>query len=396
MRNLVKEYVSSGKTLDNLKDEFAIGVNENEGMYCLNYNQIDSPKTNEIVRQCRGIVLDKITLDVVHYPFFRFYHFDEVPEERKRFNWNNAEALEKIDGSLFGVFYHNGSWHISTRSQIGGNNMLSIGILTFGDLFDKAIRMSREEFFNVLDENIDYIFELCGPENQIVTPYDEDYLYLIGARDKKNDFEEIDIDEIHIPFNHIRKPKRYPLFDDKGNFIGFDAMKKMASDVENPTDEGYVVVDYKSYNNEFGYYPRTKVKNPSYVALHHLRGTFENNGLNYGGIVNILFKGEKDEVLATFPMFEDKFNEIEKKYHNFMNELENEIKRLKSFFDLPAEKRVDKEIKKEFALTIDKRFSSFLFAMFNHNQSLREYIEKTSSAKSSFFKDMYEHYISKW
>ena len=396
MRNLVKEYVSLGKTLEDLKKELFISINENEGMLCLNYNQIDSPKTNEIVRQCRGIVLDEDTLDIVHYPFYRFYNFEEVPEERKLFNWNNAEALEKIDGSLFGVFYHKDKWHISTRSQIGGQNILAIGVLTFGDMFDKAINMPREDFFNVLNKDIDYTFELCGPENQIVTPYKDTTLYLIEGRDKKNDFKEIDINNINIPFNNIKKPKRYHLFDDNGNFIGFEAMKKMAANVDNPTDEGYVVVDYKSYNYEFGYYPRTKVKNPSYVALHHLRGTFENNGLNYGGIVNIIFKGEQDEVLSTFPMFENKFKEVEEKYNKFMNELENEISRLKSFFDIPMEKRNDKNVKKEFALTINKKFSSFLFAMFKYNQSLREYMEKESTLKNSFFKTMYENYISKY
>lgn len=397
MINLIKEYINAGKSFDDLKNEFAINVNEKDGMICLNYDQIDSPKSDSLVRQCRGIILDKNTLEIVHYPFYRFFNFEEMPEERKKFNWNNAEALEKIDGSLFGVFYHNNKWNISTRSQIGGENMVSIGLLTFGDMFDNAIKVPREEFFNALNKDIDYTFELCGKENQIVTPYKETSLYLIGARDKKNDFKEIDIDMIDISFNHnIKKPKRYPLFDSEHNFIGFDAMKKMATDVDSPTDEGYVVIDYQSYNDDYGYFPRVKVKNPSYVALHHLRGTFENNGLNYGGIVQIIFKNEKDEVLSTFPMFEEVFNKVEMQCFKFDEEINAELAKLKSFYDLPMEKRQDKEIKKQFALSMNKKFSAFLFATFNNGISLREYYESESLKKKSFFKMMYENYISKY
>ena len=104
MKNLVKEYINSGKSFDDLKQEFGISCNIFDNLICLTYSQIDSPKTAPIVRQCRGLILDKNTLDIVHYPFFRFYNFEEVLEERSKFNWSKAFALEKVDGSLCGVF----------------------------------------------------------------------------------------------------------------------------------------------------------------------------------------------------------------------------------------------------------------------------------------------------
>lgn len=152
MKNLVKAWIESGKTFDDLKTEFGINVNEFDNLICLNYDQIDSPKTADIVRQCRGIVLDKNTLEIVHYPFFRFFNLDEVLEERQKVNWDNAVATTKIDGSLFGVFYANNKWNICTRSQIGGTNILTIGMISFGDLFDMAIKpYTRDEFFAKLD-----------------------------------------------------------------------------------------------------------------------------------------------------------------------------------------------------------------------------------------------------
>ena len=95
MINLIKEYIESGNSFEDLKTEYSINVNEFDNLICLNYDQIESPKSPNIVRQCRGIVLDKDTLEIVHYPFFRFFNLDEMPEERQKFNWNNAFGLQK-------------------------------------------------------------------------------------------------------------------------------------------------------------------------------------------------------------------------------------------------------------------------------------------------------------
>ena len=78
MRNLIKEYLEAGHTFEDLENEFAISANQVENLICLNYSQIDSPKTVPIVRQCRGTIIDADTYDIVHYPFFRFYNFEII------------------------------------------------------------------------------------------------------------------------------------------------------------------------------------------------------------------------------------------------------------------------------------------------------------------------------
>lgn len=404
MKNLVKEYIASGKTFEDLKNEFGISANEFDGMICLNYSQIDSPKTVPIVRQCRGIIIDKETLEIIHYPFYRFFNFDEVLEERTQFNWDNAVATTKIDGSLFGIFTVKNKWNICTRSQIGGYNNLTIGMLTFGDLFDKAIEpYTRDEFFAMLDKNIDYTFELTSPYNQIVTPYTETNIWLIGARNKES-FDELNIKDVYnaMPVELkacIKMPEFYPLIDPlTKKFRGFEEMKKLADNCPNPTDEGFVVVDFSSYNKEFNYFPRIKVKNSSYVALHHLRGTIENGSMNYGEILNLIWKNEQDEVLANLPQFKQFFDEVETKYKNFIEELSIALNNVAFFFLIPMDKRTDPAIKKEFALAIDKRFSAFLFNMFNKGLTFRECIDNEAAKNSNngFFKKFWENHVSKF
>lgn len=404
MKNLIKKYLNY-KSLTDLNTEFGISSNEFNNLIVLNYSQIDSPKTDPLVRLCRGIIIEKNTYNIVHYPFYRFYNFEEVIEERKKFNWDKAVATQKIDGSLWGVFNYNGEWYISSRSQIGGFNKTNFGEITFGDIFDKAIYpFSRDEFFACLDKNLDYTFELVSPYNQIVTPYNDCNIYLIGLRDKSNDFKEISLIEAKniehiaalINAEIIKMPKIIPLVDENGKFRGFEEMKQLA-ETGNATDEGFVVVDWSSYDNEMGAFPRVKVKNSSYVALHHLRGTVENGSLNYANILNIVFKNEQAEVLTTFPAFENIFSEVEKKFNNFLQDFNKNFNEIKNFFEIPAEARLNKDIKKEFAMKINKKFSTFLFFMFNKNiNTLHNAINIMSNDKDSFWKSFWENYISKY
>ena len=397
MRNLVKEYIESGKTFEDLKAEYGINVNEFDNLICLNYDQIESPKSPDIVRQCRGIILDKDTLEIVHYPFFRFFNLDEMPEERQKFNWNNAFGLQKIDGSLFGVFNFKGKWYITTRSQIGGLNKVTIGMLTFGDIFNMAIKESREDFFAKLCPELDYTFELVSPYNKIVTFYSEPALYIIGVRDKTNEFKEINVSEIcdDLP-EYIKHPELFSIKDPHGNFIGFEEMKMMANSLENPTDEGFVVVDYSSYNDEFGYYPRIKVKNGSYVALHHLRGSMENGTLNYGSILEIVWKNEQDEVLANFPEFKPFFDEVKEKFDKFMEAEKIAEDKVATYWNIPMEWRIETSIKKNFALSIDKQWSAFFFGMFNHGKTFSEWIDLQTGKYKNYHKKLWEEYISKF
>jgi hypothetical protein len=400
MRNLVKEYIESGKSFDDLKNEYAISVNEFDNLICLTYDQIESPKSPNIVRQCRGIVLDKNTLEIVHYPFFRFFNLDEMPEERLKFNWNNAFGLQKIDGCLFGAFNYNNVWYITTRSQIGGMNFASNGMLTFSNIFDMAIKDAREDFFAKLNPELDYTFELVSPYNKIVTPYPEPALYIIGVRDKANDFKEMNISEIYnsLP-EYIRHPELFSIKDPHGDFIGFEQMKALANGLENPTDEGFVVVDYSSYNDEFGYYPRIKVKNNSYVALHHLRGANETSGLSYGSILEIVWNNEQDEVISNLPALQPFFDEVMIKFANFDEAFSNDYTKLcdAGFFKMSMEERVIPKNKKNFAMAVkDSKFKNFFFNMWLKDRTFKEDVENNCSIHFKYFKKMWEDYVSKF
>lgn len=404
-KNLVKEYLeSSNHSLESLKNDLRISSRifstKHGDLVILSYSQIDSPKTDPVVRMCRGLVLEMNTWNIVSFPFYRFYNFEEVPTERVQFNWKNSVATEKIDGSLLEVFNYKGEWLISTRSMIGGENQIdSIGT-TVNKIFDLAINpLTRDEFFERLNPNMSYIFELVSPFNQIVTQWKESNLYLIGGRNL-SDLKEIQYSEIYQNFDSVLKnlikiPKIISLFDSiKNDFVGFEKMKMLA-ETGNSQDEGFVVVDYSSMN-EVNSFPRVKVKNSAYVALHHLRGSLENGTPQYDRILTLIFNKEEDEVLANLPHLKPTFDQVREKLNKFLAIFNSELALIKDELNNPDSVN-SPEKKKEFALKI-KQFSytPLYFVMLKMKVKSFEELVKVQLANSvPVFDKLWDNYISK-
>ena len=405
MKNYVKEYLDSGKSLTDLKEEFGIDKRVyDDGLVIFSYSQIDSPKTNPLVRMCRGLILEKDTWNIVNYPFYRFYNFDEVFEERTKFNWDKAVATEKVDGSLLSVFNYKSKWYIATRSWVGGDNAVNALGMTFNDIFDKAVLpYTRQEFFETLDPNCTYIFELVSPWNMIVTPYEKAALYCIGGRNKI-DFQEDSFESIYNKtwssnkFKDIIKiPKVISLSNSDGSFKGFEEMRNLANSV-GEKDEGFVVTDFSSLLD--GSFPRVKVKNSSYLVLHHLKGTLENNAINFGEILTIIYKNEQDEVLASLPQYKDIFADVEAKWKVFKSEFEAALNDpcFTKFWEMDEISRKDPANKKDFALAVNngiyKKFSQYLFVCFNKGyNTLKECFENDKKPIHDVLKTIWDKYM---
>lgn len=55
----VQEYLTNGKSLEDLQSEFGLNISRhpNLPLVILNYDQIESrPKSHPIIRECRGLV----------------------------------------------------------------------------------------------------------------------------------------------------------------------------------------------------------------------------------------------------------------------------------------------------------------------------------------------------
>lgn len=314
----VQKYLRSGKTLENLNNEFAIKCNEFEDLVILNYDQIKSTKTDKIVMECRGLILQKDTWNIVCKSFKRFFNYGEALEITDKFSMNgNVYALMKIDGSLISLFSHNNKWIMATRGTINGTGQVNTFNMTFKELFDKTVEQ-YPNFYDKLDKNLVYIFELTSPENRVVTPYTDRKLNLLTIRDN------IEFKEFYYEFIEkwayalgVDIPRRY-------SFKSISEIVRMAAEL-GEMQEGFVCINYDQFEN--GDFCRVKVKNPAYVAISHIK---ESSSSSLSALMQLVITGETSEFLSYFPEFKQYTNRLEKEFNHYKTVVENDFEVMKS------------------------------------------------------------------
>lgn len=275
---------------------YCLHINEDDNFALLKYNQIDSDFTLDIVKECRGLIIDKNTYEPVALSFVKFFNVQEPLADT--IYWKESRVQEKVDGSKMLVWYniYESKWQISTSSNLDAYkaNVSDFGI-TFGQLFDRALETLKiDNFYEMLDKNFCYTFELVSPESRVVVPYKKTKIYFIGLRYVPT-FIECNPDSAEHICKVVPRPKEFPLPNLKSCLTATEAMGY--------DQEGFVVVD-KNWN-------RVKIKSPAYVAAHYLK----NNGVNSRSrILSIIEKNEQAEFLGLFPEYKDMFDEIETKY----------------------------------------------------------------------------------
>lgn len=291
--------------LSALVAEFSLSVNEwidKEGqiLYVLNYDQIESPKNHQITNECRSLVVtQKQDGDwiVVSRSFDRFFNYGETQEQH---DITKMIAYEKVDGSIVSLFFWKGDWLYRTRSMIMPTSSVNGWETTWKDLIEPVLLEKGFKEYCHSPYNT-YIFEVVGRENRVVTKYAESAAYLLAVR-------------CNITGNYLRflskdaelrgwkSPKSY-------KFTCFSECVNAAKALRE-LNEGYVLYD------EFGE-PKIKVKNPAYVAAHHLRG----EGLNPKRLMQLVIMNEKDEYLSIFPEDTEHFEKYVEGYNTMLQEM---------------------------------------------------------------------------
>lgn len=327
------------KTLDDLSLELAVQVTHHptDDLVILNYDQIDSPKTHPVIRECRGLVLEKGTWKVVAKSFNRFFNWGEVIDEMNDFDFSNFVSQDKEDGSLALIYYYNNEWRANTRGSFALDKM-QFQEFTWQEGMCQAMGISNlQELDSYLDRNFTYVCEFCSLWNKVVRKYDVPKMYLITA------FQgcyELSWEELEIPQKVMLGVKR-------NEFKTIEEIQRFLREQESndPTYEGIVIRDI---NNN-----RWKIKNVTYLSLHKMKGNGDNM-FNPKHLLPFIMTGEDAELLLYFP-------EVEEKYNYFKQQVN------KLFFDLEEIWTSNKDIfnQKEFALSIKGKtpFTGILFNM---------------------------------
>lgn len=318
-------------------EPYCLSIKENNNFAILKYSMVDSDFSLDIVKECRGLIIDLNTLEPVALSFYKFFNVQE--EFADKINWKKCRVQEKVDGTKILLWYnkYDSKWQLSTSGELDAYaaNVSDFGI-TFGQLFDRAIK-HYNNFYDLLDRNFCYTFELVSPESRIVVPYKTTKIYFIGLRYVPT-FIECNPDTCEAVAKIVSRPKEYQLNSlsdclSATNRMGFD-------------EEGFVVVDDTWH--------RVKIKSPAYVSAHHLR---MNGATSIGRVLEIIEHGEQSEFLGYFPEYTEIFEDVENKKSEFFNYLKDAISNVK----VQVHNGLDRKALAEYILTQYKDISAFLF-----------------------------------
>lgn len=298
------------------QEPYYIKIKEDGPYVMFSYDQIRSDFSYTIVRESRGIIFRKgeWAYPVCH-AFDKFGNYGEsyAPD----IDWATAFVTEKVDGSLIKVWWDNG-WKVSTNGTIDATKaeINNVKVHNFREYFELALerhmparifRTSFQDFTAALDENLTYMFELVGPYNRVVVPYDEPDLYFLGARNKFTGEEFNCSAEITgaLGLGIFKRPAVYSL-------TSLDDCIK-AAELKTWDDEGFVVCDVN--------FNRVKIKSPAYVMAHFMRN---NNVITRKHLIRVILENEVEEFLCYAADYKDELVKTQKlmsAYHRIGNQL---------------------------------------------------------------------------
>lgn len=159
------------------RDEFVVA--EREGYTVINYNVMmaDSFDCN-IRRECRGIIFDSKTGDIIRRPFHKFFNVNERAETQDNvIDLSRPNAiLEKLDGSMIAPFIVDGK-------MIWGTKMGSTDVAKPVEDFVARNPIYADFALGCLSSGLTPIFEWCSRKQRIVLDYNEDQLILTAIRE---------------------------------------------------------------------------------------------------------------------------------------------------------------------------------------------------------------------
>ena len=298
----VQKYLKEN-SLDALTEEFGIKVfpfitDKGDTLYVLNYCQFGSPKLHPIIKECRSLVLDS-NFELVSRSFDRFFNYGE---SGCTLDLNDeVEFVEKADGSLIGVFQYKGDIYWRTKSLINPDNVQLIlpgevdTELSWGSIFDESFSgggrfIESDGVIDFFKENPDHtlILELCSKHNKVVIDYEVASLKLLSVRNRVTGeyVPQYALDYIANKLN-VDQVERFTI----------STMEDAIELIDRYNQEGSLVEGFVVYQNDI---PVSKLKNPTYVAAHHLKGEVMPTPRI---ATDMVIDNETDEFLTLFPEY---------------------------------------------------------------------------------------------
>ena len=339
--------------LETLQSRFRIKASQDKQypeLYCLKYSQIESPMSEIVVQQCRGIIVDSSKdWEIVSYAYNKFFNHGEALAAE--IDWSSAKVYEKLDGSLMTLYFYNGCWRVQSSGSPDASGEVNGFSFTFADLFWRVWNELGYKLTGV-DEDYCYSFELMTLYNRVVVDHKINRLVLHGVRNIKT-LEQFEPSKFSDRYGW-ELVKTYPL-------RSWKEVTEAADELDPFVSEGYVVLDRQ--------FQRVKVKGLKYTAYHYLR-----DNMSPRKMLEVVLANEGSEFLTYYPEWDKLYDEISSKYNALVSEIEEAYAKYRSI-----------EGQKDFALQVkDLPYSGVLFSLrAGKATSVKESLSKATLQKVS-------------
>ena len=370
----ILEFLNSNKNWEELltNEPYYIKIKKDNEYILLQYTQFLSDFSYDIVKECRGSIFKKVEDNYVCVcaPFTKFFNLGE--EHAAHIDWNTATVLEKVDGSLIKVWYDE-VWHVSTNGTIDAYKAAaSRGQYSFGELFEKAIAMSVNDFMADRSKNVTYLFELISPLAPLTVQYNTTAVYYLGAIGN-NTFHEYG-NSLYEPFPNCKLPKRYKLYSEEECLKAVECMTA--------NEEGFVIVD-----DDFN---RVKIKSPEFLKAFHF---INNNQCSIKAVLKAIMEENYDDLVAYQHGEVKKFSQkVYKAYNSYFEDL-NDIK-IKAIED--SSKLDRKSFHEKYSNTVGYNYAMLIKSSVDKKydiQSVYDYMTKLYTHRYNHFENVIKAYM---
>jgi RNA ligase len=287
---------------------------------------------DDVTRQCRGLVLNVETGEVLANPFPKFFNYQEHIQNEWPIPTEEPTIHEKLDGSL-GILVHvDGLPWIATRGSFNSEQAM----------WATAWWRKHMPPFAYPSNGMTHLFEIVAAWNRIVVKYDYEGMVYLGSRVTATG-ESMDCWHL-FDRTAMRRAKKIPACD-----------LATLAEMDEPNSEGFVC-HYPTEN------VRLKVKFAEYVRLHRLV-----TGLSEIAIWERMREGKTlDDLIAKVP---DEFFQFvtatQTKLQSQYDAIEGEA--TEQFAEVRCKLAPDSTKKDAAMLIKEKSHRSILFSMLNHH-----------------------------
>lgn len=214
---------------------------------------------DEVTLNCRSLVADMNSGEIIARSFPKFFNFDELPVKSREqlATYSPSIVYEKLDGCLILIFNVDDEWIIASKGSFHSAQVAQA----------KSIIKDTGIDLNVLNKDIAYTFELIYPEQRIVVYYGEERSLNFLAAFKRDGCEVTDTHEVQVAMTKLGI-KCAPTWH--GMLVTHSAVNLEALQALNlKNKEGFVVL-YKNVEVNGTRYNtfRVKLKFKDYILLH--------------------------------------------------------------------------------------------------------------------------------